>query len=86
MKKCVPVTIPSPFRNLRTLFCLMFRLISFRRQPDQLIIELKRRFSSEMILSLALVSLFLFLVLAAMVGPWVILLVGFGGAIVNSCV
>ena len=56
----------------------MFSLISYRRQPDQLVIELKRRFRSEMILPLALVSLFLFIVLAAMVGPWVILLVGFG--------
>ena len=56
----------------------MFRLISCRRQPGQLVIELKRRFRSEMILPLALISLFLFIVLAAIIGPLSLILVGFG--------
>jgi len=56
----------------------MFRLISCKRQPGQLVIELKRRFNSGMILPLALISLFLFIVLAAIIGPFALLLVGFG--------
>ncbi|MCL2117352.1 MAG: hypothetical protein FWH27_02885 [Planctomycetaceae bacterium] len=56
----------------------MYSLISCRRQPDQLVIELKRNFRQEMLFPLIIVSVFLFLVFSVIFGPLAFFLLCFG--------